>query len=146
MFLRAVVTRTAAEADAASLPVLGSCASRLVRAPAWFDVPAEQRPMIERVAAAHDYRRHGTAEARPDVAGCHEADALVRERFVVTGDERRISRHLTAVSGLGIDGVVLAGALTGVVERLDALALASAVRAGLTGSRTRSTVDPRLME
>ncbi|MEQ4299973.1 LLM class flavin-dependent oxidoreductase [Plantactinospora sp. B6F1] len=143
VFLRAVLTRTAAEADAAGRPVLGSCASRLVRAPDWYDLPAELLPRVEAVAAAHDYRRHGTPAARGGAGRSPETERLVRDRFLLTGDERRIAGQLAAVRGLGVDGVVLAGALTGVVERLNKLA--TAVRAGLAidpAVRTGPAADP----
>jgi alkanesulfonate monooxygenase SsuD/methylene tetrahydromethanopterin reductase-like flavin-dependent oxidoreductase (luciferase family) len=129
-FLRAVVTRSDEEVAAATLPVLGSCAFRLLRAPEWFGVAAESLEGIRRVAAAHDYRRHGTGEARAAATGLEDADTLVRNRFVVTGSPRRIAEHLADVARLGVGGVVLAGALDGVLERLGDLA--TAVRDGLS--------------
>ncbi|MBQ0906057.1 LLM class flavin-dependent oxidoreductase [Micromonospora sp. U21] len=131
MFVRAVVTddENDADADAAAAPVLGSCAARLVRAPDWFDVPAALRSGVTAVAEAHDYRRHGTADAR--VAGDvpAEADRFVRERFVVTGDRRAVAERFAAFGAAGVDGVVLAGAVGGVLDRLDELG--RAVRDGL---------------
>lgn len=119
MFVRAVVTDDEAGADTAAAPVLGSCAARLVRAPDWFDVPAALRPGVAAVAEAHDYRRHGTADARVGGGGDvpAEADRFVRERFVVTGDPRAVAERFAAFRALGVDGVVLAGALGGVLER-----------------------------
>lgn len=137
LFLRAVVTSTSQEAEAAAMPVLGSCAARLVAAPDWYDVPAAELDALRQVAAAHDYRRHGTAAARGRVEGLQEADALVRERFVVTGDAAQVSRHVEDLSSPGVDGVVLAGALSGVLERLGDLA--PAVRAGLARSIPKET-------
>jgi hypothetical protein len=130
MFVRAVVTDDEAGADAAAAPVLGSCAARLVQAADWFDVPAALRPGVAAVAEAHDYRRHGTAEARAGGAGTAEADRFVRERFVVTGDRQAVAQRFAAFHAVGVDGVVLAGALGGVLDRLDDLA--RAVRDGLT--------------
>lgn len=130
MFVRAVVTDDEAGADAAAAPVLGSCAARLVQAPDWFDVPATLRPGVAAVAEAHDYRRHGTAEARAGDDVPTEADRFVRERFVVTGDERAVAERFAAFSAAGVDGVALAGALGGVLDRLDDLG--RAVRDGLT--------------
>ncbi|GIF63654.1 hypothetical protein Ais01nite_16890 [Asanoa ishikariensis] len=128
MFVRAVVTD---DPDAAAAPVLGSCAARLVRAPDWFDVPAELRPAVAAVADAHDYRRHGTADARQgDVpAG---ADTFVRDRFVVTGEPDAVAERFAEFGALGVDGVVLAGALDGVWDRLDELG--AAVRTGMRES------------
>ncbi|MCW3842138.1 LLM class flavin-dependent oxidoreductase [Micromonospora yasonensis] len=130
MFVRAVVTDDEAGADAAAAPVLGSCAARLVRAPDWFDVPAALRPRVAAVAEAHDYRRHGTADARVGGDVPAEADRFVRERFVVTGDPCAVAERFAAFGALGVHGVVLAGALGGVLDRLDDLG--RAVRDGLT--------------
>ncbi|MEV4622535.1 LLM class flavin-dependent oxidoreductase [Asanoa sp. NPDC049573] len=168
VFARAVVTATEAEADAAAAPVLGSCAARLVNAPDWFDVPADLREAVAAAAAAHDYRRHGTADARRSdlpagttdarrsggsarntdarrdggSAGTTDArrdglsvaaDRFVRDRFVVTGDVSAVTARFAAFGALGVDGVVLAGALGGVLDRL--ADLATAVRTGLTTAK-----------
>ncbi|MFI6260161.1 LLM class flavin-dependent oxidoreductase [Micromonospora zamorensis] len=130
MFVRAVVTDDETDADAAAAPVLGSCAARLVQAPDWFDVPATLRSGVAAVAEAHDYRRHGTADARGAGDVPAEADRFVRERFVVTGDRRAVTERFAAFSAAGVDGVVLAGAVGGVLDRLDELG--RAVRDGLT--------------
>ncbi|WP_433616537.1 LLM class flavin-dependent oxidoreductase [Dactylosporangium sp. CA-139114] len=127
MFVRAVVTDGEDAADAAAAPVLGSCAARLERAADFFDVPAGLRPAVAAVAAGHDYRKHGTAEAR---GAATEADRYVRDRFVVTGDPAAVAARFADFAALGVDGIVLAGALSGVVERLDALG--AAVRDGFT--------------
>ncbi|SNT55050.1 Flavin-dependent oxidoreductase, luciferase family (includes alkanesulfonate monooxygenase SsuD and methylene tetrahydromethanopterin reductase) [Asanoa hainanensis] len=124
MFVRAVVTD---DPDAAA-PVLGSCAARLVRAPDWFDVPADRRPAVSAVADAHDYRRHGTADARRGEVPAG-ADRFVRDRFVVTGDPAAVTARFAEFRALGVDGVVLAGALDGVWDRLDELG--TAVRTGM---------------
>jgi alkanesulfonate monooxygenase SsuD/methylene tetrahydromethanopterin reductase-like flavin-dependent oxidoreductase (luciferase family) len=129
MFVRAVVTDDEAGADAAAAPVLGSCAARLLRAPDWFGVPTTLRPGVAAVAEAHDYRRHGTADARVGREVPAEADRFVRDRFVVTGDPRAVAERFAAFGALGVDGVVLAGALGGVLDRLDDLG--RAVRDGL---------------
>lgn len=133
MFVRAVVTDGSAAADAAAAPVLGSCAARLVRAPDWFDVPPDLRSAVGAVADAHDYRRHGTAEARQGADVPAGADRLVRDRFVVTGDPRAVADRFAAFGALGVDGVVLAGALDGVWDRLDDLGYA--VQTGLNASK-----------
>ncbi|MEV0720060.1 LLM class flavin-dependent oxidoreductase [Asanoa sp. NPDC050611] len=138
LFVRAVVTDDPA---AAAAPILGSCAARLVRAPDWFDVPPGLRAGVASVAAAHDYRRHGTADARGGATVPAEADRFVRERFVVTGDRRAVAERFAAFGALGVDGVVLAGALGGVWERLDDLG--AAVRAGLRNPGSTSRVPPR---
>ncbi|WBB75872.1 LLM class flavin-dependent oxidoreductase [Micromonospora sp. WMMD1128] len=131
MFVRAVVTGDEAGAEAAAAPVLGSCAARLAQAPDWFDVPEAMRGGVAAVAEAHDYRRHGTAGARAGSAGPADADRFVRDRFVVTGDRRAVADRFAAFAAAGVDGVVLAGALDGVWERLDDLG--RAVRDGMTG-------------
>jgi hypothetical protein len=91
-------------------------------------VPADLRPAVAAVAAAHDYRKHGTASARGPGAAT-VADRFVRDRFVVTGDPSAVATRFAGFAALGVDGFVLAGALSGVVERLDALG--AAVRNGL---------------
>lgn len=130
MFVRAVVTDDDAAADAAAAPVLGSCAARLVQAPDWFDVPAALRTGVAAVADAHDYRRHGTAEARTGRDVPAGADRFVRDRFVVAGERQAVAERFAAFGAVGVDGVVLAGALDGVLDRLDDLG--RAVREGLT--------------
>jgi len=129
LFLRVVTTSTPAQVEAAADPVLGSCAARLARAPEWFAVPSEAQAAVARLAEAHDYRRHGTAGAR----GTHldpETEALVRERFLVTGTAEQVTARLRPFAGLGLKGVVLAGAVAGLQGRLPEVA--AAVRAGLT--------------
>lgn len=128
LFLRVVTTSTPAQVEAAADPVLGSCAARLVRAPEWFAVPPEARKAVARLAEAHDYRRHGTAGAR----GTHtdpETEALVRNRFLVTGTAEEVTARLRPLAGLGLKGVVLAGAVAGLEGRLPEVA--AALRAGL---------------
>jgi alkanesulfonate monooxygenase SsuD/methylene tetrahydromethanopterin reductase-like flavin-dependent oxidoreductase (luciferase family) len=127
VFLRASVTSSAEEAEAAARPVLGSCAARIAGAPDWYGVDGDQLAHVRAVAAAHDYRRHGTAAAgHPTGPG----DALVRERFLVTGDRPTVTARVRALAAVGVDGVVLAGAVAGVTERLTDLA--AAVTAGLS--------------
>lgn len=130
LFLRAVVTATDEEAVRAAEPILGSCATRLLRSPQWYDVAADQVARIGAVAAAHDYRRHGTAEAAGERGPDPAIDALIRDRFLLTGSAADLTRRLRPLAGLGIDGVVLAGATAGIEERL--APTAAAVRAGLT--------------
>lgn len=135
IFLRAVVTESAQEAAAAAAPVLGSCAARIVGSPDWYGVDADQLADVRRVAAAHDYRRHGTAAARRPDHGAGPADALVRERFVITGDVPAVAAKVRALAAVGVDGIVLAGALQGVSERLTDLA--TAVTGGLSAAEPR---------
>lgn len=118
LFLRAVVTPTADEAAAAAAPILGSCAARLVSSPQWYDVAGDQLERIGAVAAAHDYRRHGTADAAGDRPVDPEIDALIRERFLLTGTGEEIARRLRPLAPLGIEGIVLAGATAGIEQRL----------------------------
>jgi hypothetical protein len=58
-----------------------------------------------------------------------DADAFVRDRFVLTGDADRIAARAGPLSALGVGGVVLAGALAGTTERLPELV--GALRRGL---------------
>ncbi|GAA5133452.1 LLM class flavin-dependent oxidoreductase [Pseudonocardia adelaidensis] len=131
VFLRAAVTSCVEEADAAARPVLGSCAARIAGAPDWYGVGGDELAHVRAVAAAHDYRRHGTAAAGHATG---PGDALVRERFLVTGDGPTITARVRELAAVGVDGVVLAGAVAGVTERL--AELATAVTAGLS-------TDPR---
>ncbi len=128
LFLRVVTTTTPQQAEAAADPVLGSCAARMVRAPDWFAVPTDARAAVARIAAAHDYLRHGEAGAR----GMHvdaAAEALVRDRFLITGTAEQVAARLRPLAALGLGGLVLAGAVAGLTERLPEVA--TAVRAGL---------------
>ena len=56
-------------------------------------------------------------------------------RFVLTGDPELITARLRPLAGLGIAGVVLAGAVAGVEDRLGALV--PALRAGLAPEEDR---------
>lgn len=126
LFLRAVVTSTAAEAEAAAEPLLGSCAARLAAAPGWYGIETSHVDAVRAVARSHDYSRHGTPGARG--GSTSEADQLVRDKFVLTGQPSDVARNTRALGELKIAGVVVAGALPGVLERLPELG--SALRAG----------------
>ena len=130
VFVRATLTDTDAAATAAALPLLGSCAARLLASPKWYGVPPEELAAVAAVHAAHDYRRHGTAAARAGASVNPQADALVRERFIVTGGHKQLEEYMRGLAAFGVDGVMLAGGLEGVLDRLDELA--SAIRAGLS--------------
>ena len=136
LFLRAVVTSSEQEAARAVEPVLGSCAARLAAAPDWYDLDPAAVADVRAVAQMHDYRRHGTSLAR--AGDTSVADRLVRERFVVAGRSEEIVRQLRPLAGLNIAGVVLAGALQGVGERL--AELAGALREGLAPDGAGSPV------
>ncbi|WNV76176.1 LLM class flavin-dependent oxidoreductase [Geodermatophilus sp. DSM 44513] len=127
LFLRATLTSSAAESAAAAEPVLGSCAMRLAAAPDWYGIPAADVAAVRAAARSHDYARHGTADARGGATTA--ADSLVRERFVLTGDPGAITARLRPLAGLGVAGVVLAGGVAGVEDRL--AELVPALRAGL---------------
>ncbi|MCF8590003.1 LLM class flavin-dependent oxidoreductase [Gordonia liuliyuniae] len=133
LFLRAVVTSDDDQAQRAAAPILGSCAMRLVQSPDWYQLNPQTVPRVAVVATAHDYRKHGTAgaagEREPDPA----ADALIRDRFLLTGAASDIEARLRPLADLGIEGVVLAGA-TGGIEANLAVTVA-AVRAGLAPTR-----------
>jgi alkanesulfonate monooxygenase SsuD/methylene tetrahydromethanopterin reductase-like flavin-dependent oxidoreductase (luciferase family) len=130
VFVRATLTDTDAAATAAALPLLGSCAARLLAAPEWYGVTPEELAAVAVVAAAHDYRRHGTASAHTGASADTGADALVRERFIVTGGPKQVEDYMHGLAELGVDGVILAGALDGVLDRLDELT--AAIRTGLS--------------
>lgn len=130
LFMRAVVTWSDDEAIAAAEPLIGSCAMRLASAPDWYGLDPSQVDAVRAVADAHDYARHATTGARGGATS--EADQLVRDRFVLSGSRASIAAALRPFAELGIDGVVVAGGLPGVVDRL--AELAAALRAGL-GSR-----------
>jgi hypothetical protein len=100
---------------------------RIVAAPEWYGVPEAELTAVRTVADSHDYTRHGSAGARGGVRT--EADSLVRDRFVLTGDVDRIAARVRPLADLGIAGVVLAGALAGLQERLPELV--GALRRGL---------------
>ena len=127
LFLRGAVTSSEEESAAAAEPILGSCAMRLAAAPGWYGIEASDVAAVRAVAESHDYARHGTAGARGGASTA--ADPLVRERFVLTGEPGDITARLGPLAGLGIGGLVLAGAVQGVEDRLDELV--PALRAGL---------------
>jgi len=126
LFLRATVTSSDEEAATATDPLLGSCAMRIVAAPEWYGVEGDALAAVRAVADSHDYSRHGSAGARRGVRT--DADAFVRDRFVLTGDPDRIAARVTPLAAHGVSGVVLAGALAGTLERLPELV--GAVRRG----------------
>ena len=129
LFLRAALTSSAEAAAAAAEPTLGSCALRLASAPEWYGLAGAELDAVRAVAGAHDYRRHGSADARGGRP--HEADRSVRDRFFLTGSAGDVAARLRPMAGLAVAGVVLAGAVPGVEDRLSELA--GAVRDGLTG-------------
>ncbi|HEU4331829.1 MAG TPA: hypothetical protein VFR40_11985 [Lapillicoccus sp.] len=122
LFVRALVVPDAAEAAAAAAPLVGSCAARMAAAPEWFGLDASQLALVRHVAARHDYRKHGTSEAA--AAADDDAARLVRERFLLVTSADEIRRHVSSYARLGIDGLVVAGGLPGVVPGLPALAAA----------------------
>jgi hypothetical protein len=122
LFLRVLVS---ASASAAVPPLLGSCAARLAAAPDWYQVPDRLRADIARIAAAHDYARHGTATAGDASA----AGEFVADRFFAVGSHSAVRARIAALAAAGIDGVVLSGGVGGVPARL--AATVAAVRQGL---------------
>ncbi|HEU4998171.1 MAG TPA: LLM class flavin-dependent oxidoreductase [Lapillicoccus sp.] len=122
LFVRALVVPDAAAAASAAAPLLGSCAARMVAAPEWFGLSAVQLALVRLVAARHDYRKHGTvgAAAEADDDGAR----LVRARFLLVTSADEVRRHVLSYARLGIDGLVVAGGLPGVVPGLPALAAA----------------------
>lgn len=114
LFLRAVTTRSDAQRRAAVAPLLGSCAARLTAAPQWYRVPSAVVGDLQRLAAAHNYTRHGYEQE----ASAGAAAELVEDRYFVTGAAADLSAAVGSLAATGIDGVVLAGAVGGLPERL----------------------------
>jgi 5,10-methylenetetrahydromethanopterin reductase len=127
LFVRAAVTGSDDAAAAAAEPTLGSCAMRMAAAPDWYGIAGQELDAVRELAASHDYARHGSAGARHGETG--SADRTVRDRFYLTGSPVEIAGRLEPLAGLGITGVVLAGAVPGVHDRL--ADLTAAVRHGL---------------
>jgi len=130
LFVRAVVTSSTAQAVEAAEPLLGSCAARLAAAPEWYGLGTDELAGVREVAASHDYLRHGSPGAR--TGSRTAADDRVRERFVLTGSPEEIATRVRPWAALGVSGVVLAGGLAGVLDRLPELS--GAVRDGLGGA------------
>jgi alkanesulfonate monooxygenase SsuD/methylene tetrahydromethanopterin reductase-like flavin-dependent oxidoreductase (luciferase family) len=126
LFLRALVVDPG-EAASAAAPLLGSCAARMATAPEWFGLDADELALVRLVAGRHDYTRHGTADADADIDD--EGARLVRERFLLVTSGSEVTRRASSYAHLGIDGLILAGGLPGVVPGLPALA--DALQAGL---------------
>jgi alkanesulfonate monooxygenase SsuD/methylene tetrahydromethanopterin reductase-like flavin-dependent oxidoreductase (luciferase family) len=137
LFLRALVVDDPQGAASAAAPLLGSCAARMAAAPAWFGLDDDELSLVRLVAGRHDYLQHGAAHATADVDD--DAARLVRARFLLVAEGDEVSRRMSSLAGLGIDGVVVAGGLPAVVPGLPALA--AALRAGLAPSA--STKDSR---
>jgi hypothetical protein len=137
LFLRVLASDDSAERAAAVAPLLGSCAARLAAAPDWYQVPGRLRAEVAGLAAAHDYAKHGTAAA--STGDTSEAAAFVADRFFVVGDAAAVRARIEAVTASGIHGVVLSGAVGGLLRRMGATVAAVraglAVQAGLKGKR-----------
>lgn len=132
-FLRVSVADSPAEVSRAGASLLGSCASRMAAAPDWYGVTPALAPALSALAAAHDYRRHGTVGAQratgaepADSARLEEAADAVRDRFILAGSVEALTSRFRDLAPTGIAGVVLAGGLPGVVDRLADLGAASA--------------------
>lgn len=118
-----------ADVDRAVAPLLGSCAARLAAAPDWHQVPERLRAGVADLAAAHDYARHGTSSASDRIGASVDARAFVADRFFVVGDDDSVRSRIAALAAIGIDGIVISGAVDGVLDRLGPTV--AAVRAGL---------------
>lgn len=129
LFLRAAVADTEEEMVSAAAPVLGSCATRLATSPGFYGLTEAGREVVAQVAGAHDYRRHGAQDAMSSNSLPAGAEALVRRRFLATGPAVDVTATVAALRHLDLSGVVLAGALGGVLDRLPELT--SAIRDGL---------------
>ena len=137
LFVRALVADPEKAASAAA-PLLGSCAARMAAAPEWFGLDAAELSLVRLVAGRHDYLRHGTSEATADTDD--EAARLVRRRFLLVTSGAEVTRRVSSYAQLGIDGLVIAGGLPGVVPGLPALA--DALQAA-RGGRTSTTKESR---
>jgi hypothetical protein len=135
LFLRVLASDDRAERAAAMAPLLGSCAARLTAAPDWYQVPEHFRTEVAGLAAAHDYARHGTAAASP--VSAPGVAAFVADRFFAIGDTEAVRTRIGAVAASGIDGVVLSGAVGGLLRRLGPTV--AAVRAGVDEHRGERT-------
>jgi alkanesulfonate monooxygenase SsuD/methylene tetrahydromethanopterin reductase-like flavin-dependent oxidoreductase (luciferase family) len=138
LFLRALVAEPDKAASAAA-PLLGSCAARMAAAPEWFGLDADEVSLVRLVAGRHDYLRHGTPQATADIDD--EAAQLVRERFLLVTSGAEVTRRVSSYAQLGIDGLVVAGGLPGVVPGLPALA--DALQSGLAGRTSTTTKELR---
>jgi len=127
LFVRALVVDDSQRAAEEAAPLLGSCARRLASAPAWFGLDGDQVDAVRRLADAHDYRRHGDQQ---QAATDDDTGMLVRQLFLLVNSPETISDAVTRLRFPGIDGIVVAGALPGVVDRLERLG--AALRDGLT--------------
>ena len=140
LFARTLVVDDAQSAAEQAAPLLGSCAMRMASAPGWFGLDDAQVDAVRRLADAHDYRRHGDQQrAATDAANGDDGDddddasRLVRRRFLLVNTPAAIADAVHRLGALGIDGIVVAGALPGMVDRLEDLG--AALRAGLTHPR-----------
>jgi len=142
LFLRALVVPEPEQAALAAAPLIGSCAMRMAAAPDWFGLDTTGLAAARAVAARHDYGRHGTANAAADLGDSDEA-RLVRDRFLLITSAAEMTRRVTGLAGLGIDGLVVAGGLPGVVPGLNALAdaLSSGLALGVEPSQPPSTKE-----
>jgi alkanesulfonate monooxygenase SsuD/methylene tetrahydromethanopterin reductase-like flavin-dependent oxidoreductase (luciferase family) len=130
-FLRVSVAMDPTQAREAGAPLLGSCASRMVAAPDWYGVTPPMTSALSALAAAHDYRRHGTTAATTplahiplDAAALEDAADLVRDRFILAASGEVITERLRELAQTGIRGIFLAAGLPGVVDRLPELGAA----------------------
>lgn len=142
LFVRAVVVDDPDVQARVAGPLLGSCAMRMVAAPDWFGLEADRWASVRALAESHDYRHHGTAEAATGGARAHEeAGALVRRQFLLVTMADEIIARIAGLTRLGVEGIVLAGALPGVVEGLEVLG--AALRDGFAhGGATDTECQP----
>ncbi|MEO5745233.1 MAG: hypothetical protein ABIQ53_11700 [Terracoccus sp.] len=127
IFARTLIVDDPQTAAEQADPLLGSCAMRMANAPGWFGLDADQADAVRRVADAHDYRQHGTQQR---TATDDDASRLVRHRFLLVDTPTAIADAVAGLRAIGIDGIVVAGALPGVVDRLEDLG--AALHAGIT--------------
>lgn len=129
-FVRVTIAMDSREAGEESASLLGSCARRMVAAPDWYGISGDLAAAVAELAAAHDYRRHGRADALRVSEGDFAprlalAAAHVRSRFIVAGTSKVVSGRLHELASTGIGGVILAGGMPGVLTHLPELGAAA---------------------
>lgn len=129
-FARVTVAAGAGAGGDESSALVGSCASRVAAAPDWYGITGDLAAGVSDLATIHDYRRHGQAGALRlpdgDLAGpMARAAAFVRSRFIVADTLQVVTERLRELGATGIDGVILAGGLPGVLAHLGELGTAA---------------------
>lgn len=140
LFIRALVVADLQSAAMEAAPLLGSCAMRMASAPGWFGLTEDQAEDVRRLADAHNYRLHG---AQQQATTDDDASEFVRQRFLLVTTPQTIVDSIAQLCAIGIDGIVVAGALPGVCDQLERLG--SAFRNGFSqGSPTNRAAPEKV--